>query len=177
MPSAIKCFSLTFLLAALLPLSANAEVIHDPAGDTKARDLDLRTVFVSLRGPTLGFTIIVAAPVRRNSTYSALVLCGKTKAWQIGAESLGQQRDFFLFEFSKSGKQVPVPGTISGRTTTFDGPADKMGCTKGTLKYRIVAQRLTGPALTDKAPKSGYLTLRRLVTPAHRPRRSAPSRR
>jgi hypothetical protein len=137
---------------------AQAGVISDPAGDTKARDLDIRTVDVSLNKSSLRAKIILARSSRDNSIYSVFVVCGKS-GWQLGAKRAAGDTTIFLFSFG-SYKQVDVPGSIAGRTITFDAPADKMGCKKGDAKFYVTAEGTNGRAqMTDRLPKKGYVKL------------------
>jgi len=132
--------------------------VQDRAGDTKARDLDIRQASLSIQGKTLRLRMTMAAAVRNNSIYSGMFTCG-SQLTQLGVKRAAGVTTIFLFDFN-SAQQTKVPGFISGRTVTVSGPAPKMGCT-GVFRFVLTAEGTNGrPPMTDRLPQRGKLIYR-----------------
>jgi hypothetical protein len=145
---------LVAVTALAFPIAAQANVFSDPAGDTKARDLDIRTVKVSRSGANLRVEFTLAANARDNSIYSAMIICGK-KSWQLAAIRENGMEHNELGSLSAGGKALPAPqGSIAGNHVTLNAPANKMGC-MGKVEMRFIAERASGSGdlMTDSVPK------------------------
>jgi hypothetical protein len=154
---------LTLLAAVALPANLGATsmgrvmTVQDRAGDTRARDLDIRQASLVLDGGTLAVKMTMAAAVRNNSIYSGMFACG-SRLTQLGVKRAAGVTTIFLFDWN-SPRQIKVPGFISGPTVGVSAPARKMGCAKGLIRFGLTAEGTNGrPRMTDSVPQRGKLT-------------------
>jgi hypothetical protein len=154
---------LVLLVALALPANAGATgagrtmTVTDRAADTRAPDLDIRRASLSLSGGTLRLRMTMAAAVRNNAIYSGLFNCG-SHFTQLAVKRAAGVTSVFLFDWD-SARQIKVPGFISGRTVSVSGPAKRMGCARGPVRFMLTAEGTNGrPQMTDSVPQRGKLT-------------------
>lgn len=136
-----------------------AKMIADPRGDTRAADLDILSATVSVSGSLVRVQLQLAARVRNNAIYSAMIDCSG-KSWQLAAKKAAGDTTLFLFSWDDY-EQTKAQGFISGRTVTVVGPAKRMGCTRGTVRFQISSEGTAGrPPRTDRVPNRGKASLR-----------------
>jgi hypothetical protein len=158
--------ALLILLAAVaLPANLGATsmgrvmTVQDRAGDTRAPDLDIRRASLVLDGGTLAVKMTMAAAVRNNSIYSGMFTCG-SHLTQLGVKRAAGVTSIFLFDWD-SPRQIKVPGFISGPIVAVSGPAKKMGCATGPIRFMLTAEGTNGrPRMRDSVPQRGKLTYR-----------------